>query len=145
MAFRHRRLGLPQQGLPLRVTRCRGGFPFPPALGTLRATREQEMPVPVDALIKELLQSGGMNEDTTADLNRWLAEFEAGTLHADDAAYIEALHAKVTGAPLPDVDAATPLEPARLDGLSIEDWRDRALRAEAELASLKDSISTTSA
>lgn len=99
----------------------------------------------VDALIKELLATGSMNEETTADLNRWLAEFADGTLHADDAAYIEALHAKLTGAPLPELDAAAPAEPARLDGLSIEDWRDRALRAESELAALKDSISTTSA
>ncbi|MDB5539377.1 MAG: hypothetical protein JWQ89_1104 [Devosia sp.] len=99
----------------------------------------------VDALIKELLQSGSMNEDTTADLNRWLGEFAAGTLHADDAAYIEALHAKVTGAPLPEIEADTPTEPPRLDGFTIEDWRDRAIRAEAELAALKDTISTTSA
>lgn len=39
-----------------------------------------------------------MNEDTTADLNRMLAEFEAGTLHPDDAGYIAALHARLTGA-----------------------------------------------
>lgn len=98
----------------------------------------------VDALIKELLQTGSMNEETTADLNRWLEEFEAGSLHADDASYIEALHAKLTGAPLPEIDAA-PAEPARLDGLGIEDWRDRALRAEAELAALRDTIGTASA
>lgn len=99
----------------------------------------------VEALIKELLATGSMNEETTADLNRWAAEATAGTLHPDDAAYIEALHAKLTGAPMPEEIAAAPVEPARLDGLSIEDWRDRALRAEAELAQLKDSISTTSA
>ena len=99
----------------------------------------------VDALINKLLATGSMSEETTADLNRWLGEFEAGALHADDAAYIEALHAKLTGAPLPEIEAAAPVEPARLDGLSIEDWRERALAAEAELASLKDSISTTSA
>ena len=28
----------------------------------------------VEALIKELLATGSMNEDTTADLNRWAAE-----------------------------------------------------------------------
>ena len=99
----------------------------------------------LDALINQLLATGSMSEETTADLNRWLGEFEAGTLHADDAAYIEALHAKLTGAPLPEIETAVPAEPARLDGLSIEDWRDRALRAEAELAALKDSVSTTSA
>lgn len=97
----------------------------------------------VDALIKELLATGSMNEDTTADLNRWLAESAAGTLHADDAEYIAALHAKLTGAPLPETAEAA--EAPRLDGLGIEDWRDRALRAEAELAALKDSVSSTSA
>ena len=99
----------------------------------------------VEALIKELLATGSMNEETTADLNRWAAEAAAGTLDPDDAAYIEALQAKLTGAPLPEVAEAVAAEPVRLDGLSIEDWRDRALRAEAELAQLKDSISTTSA
>jgi hypothetical protein len=101
--------------------------------------------VQVEALIKELLATGSMNEDTTADLNRWAAEAAAGTLHPDDAAYIEALHAKVTGASTLDDIVDTPAEPVRLDGLSIEDWRERALRAEAELAQLKDSVGTTSA
>jgi len=101
--------------------------------------------VQVEALIKELLATGSMNEDTTADLSRWAAEAAAGTLHPDDAAYIEALHAKVTGAPLPEESVVAPAEPARIDGLTLEDWRDRALRAEAELAQLKDSVSTTSA
>ena len=99
----------------------------------------------VDALIKELLATGSMNEETTADLNRWQAEFAEGTLHADDAAYIEALHAKLTGAPLPEMEVTAPTEPPRIDGLTIEDWRDRALRAESELAAIKDSVSTTSA
>ena len=99
----------------------------------------------VEALIKELLATGSMNEDTTADLNRWAAEAAAGTLHPDDVAYIEALHAKVTGASMPEDNVAAPVEPVRLDGLSIEDWRERALKAEAELAQLKDSVSITSA
>ncbi|MBN9309360.1 MAG: hypothetical protein J0I99_12215 [Devosia sp.] len=98
----------------------------------------------VEALIKELLANGSMNEETIADLNRWLAESTAGTLHPDDADYIAALHARLTGAPQPEpTEPAT--QPARLDGLSIEDWRDRALRAEAELAALKDSVASTGA
>jgi hypothetical protein len=101
--------------------------------------------VQVEALIKELLATGSMNEDTTADLNRWAAEAAAGTLHPDDAAYIEALHAKLNGGELPEIAEAVPAEPARIDGHTIEDWRDRALRAEAELAQLKDSVSSTSA
>jgi hypothetical protein len=100
--------------------------------------------VQVEALIKELLATGSMNEETTADLNRWAAEVTAGTLHPDDAAYIEALHAKLTGAPMPEEITAAPVEPVRLDGLSIEDWRERALRAEAELAQLKGSVSISS-
>lgn len=102
----------------------------------------------VEALIKELLATGSMNEDTTADLNRWAEEAAAGTLHPDDAAYIEALHAKVTGTTgvlLPDDAPEAAAEPVRLDGLTIEEWRDRAQRAEAELAQLKDSATTTSA
>ncbi|WP_055045255.1 hypothetical protein [Devosia sp. A16] len=102
----------------------------------------------VDVLIKQLLETGSMNEETTADLNRWQAEFAEGTLHADDAAYIEALHAKITGAPISDVETALVAlgaEPTRIDGLNIEEWRDRALRAESELAALKDSVSATSA
>ena len=89
----------------------------------------------VDALIKELLQSSSMNEDTTADLNRMLAEFTAGTLHADDAAYIAALHARLNNAPLPEIEPETAAP--SLDGLSIAEWRDRAIAAETELAALK--------
>ena len=98
----------------------------------------------VEALIKELLATGSMNEETTADLNRWLDEAGKGTLHADDAAYIAALHAKLTGTPPEEVEMST-AEPVRLEGLTLEDWRDRALRAEAELAELRDSTSATSA
>ncbi len=103
----------------------------------------KESPVQVEALIRELLATGSMNEDTTADLNRWLAESAAGTLHPDDAEYIAALHAKLTGAPVAETVENTP-EPARIDGLTLEDWRDRALRAEAELAALKASVAQAS-
>ena len=96
----------------------------------------------VDALIKELLQSSSMNEDTTADLNRMLGEFTAGTLHADDAAYIAALHARLNNAP-PAESVEKPAASSQLDGLDIAAWRDRALRAEAELAALKDPVTAT--
>ena len=87
-----------------------------------------------DQLIRELIATGTMNEETLADLERMRAEHEAGTLDADDAAYLEALHAKVTGAPLPE-----PIEdePAFLDNLTIAEWRERALKAEAQLAELR--------
>jgi hypothetical protein len=89
-----------------------------------------------DELIRELIATGTMNEDTLADLERMRAEHAAGTLHPDDEAYLRALHAKITSAPMPEPeDAAGPL---RLDGLTIEEWRDRALRAEGELAALRD-------
>lgn len=91
-----------------------------------------------DELIRALIATGTMNEETLAELERLRADFEAGRLDPDDAAYIEALHAKVTGAPLPELEATEPAETATLDGLSLADWRDRALRAEAELAALRD-------
>lgn len=89
-----------------------------------------------DELIRELIATGTMNEETLADLERWRADFEAGKLDPDDAAYIAALHAKVTGSPMPD-----PVEEyhdARLDGLTIAEWRDRALAAEARLQDIGD-------
>ena len=88
-----------------------------------------------DQLIRELIATGAMNDDTLADLERMRVEFEAGELHPDDAAYIEALHAKITGAPLPEpVDEP---QVVGLDGLTISEWRDRALKAEAELEALR--------
>ncbi len=91
-----------------------------------------------DALIKELLATSGMNEDTAADLQRMLAEFEAGKLDPDDASYIAALHARLTGAPLVEPEPV-PVADLSLDGLTIAEWRDRALAAEAELSTLKAS------
>jgi hypothetical protein len=98
-----------------------------------------------DALIQALLATGQMNEETTADLGRWLEEFKAGTLHPDDAAYIAALHARTTG----DAAALEAMEPIgasdRLDGFDIHGWRERALAAEAELAALKDQLANPAA
>lgn len=96
-----------------------------------------------DEIIDALIATGAMNEDTLADLARMRAEFEAGNLDPDDAAYLEALHARVTNAPLPepiDAPVAAPAnaEPERLDGLTIAEWRERAEKAEAELAELRD-------
>jgi hypothetical protein len=93
--------------------------------------------VPVDTLVNELIALGILDETTVADLKRMQSEAAEGKLDADDEGYIRALHARLTNAPLPE-----PLEPeiARLDGLSIEEWRDRALAAEAEVASLRDQL-----
>jgi hypothetical protein len=96
--------------------------------------------VQADEIIRDLIATGTMNDDTLADLERMRKEIEGGTLHPDDAAYLQALHAKVNNAPMPD-----PIEDnssARLDGLSIGEWRDRALRAETELAALRDQLTS---
>lgn len=88
-----------------------------------------------DELIRALIDTGTMNEETLADLERMRLDFEAGRLDPDDSAYLAALHAKVTGSPVPELDVVAD---ARLDGLSLAEWRDRALRAEAQLADLRD-------
>ena len=97
------------------------------------------MTVQVDQLVGELLARGDMNDDTTLELNRILSDWRAGKLDPDDAAYVEALHGKIMDLTL-DTDE-TPIiaaSPTRLDGLTIEEWRDRALRAEGELAQLEE-------
>jgi hypothetical protein len=92
-----------------------------------------------DELIRELIATGTMNEETLADLERMRADHAAGKLDPDDESYLRALYARVTNAPLPEpIEEAVPAATALLDGLSIEEWRDRALRAESELASLRD-------
>ena len=91
----------------------------------------------VDELIRELLATGRMNEDTVADLNRMLAESAAGTLDPDDADYVRALHARETGTTAPAAEFTDAGAAPTLDGLDLAGWRDRALAAEAELAALK--------
>ncbi len=91
----------------------------------------------IDQLIKELIATGTMNDDTVADLNRMLGEFEAGKLDPDDEVYLRALHARLTGAPPREAEASA-AEADRVDGLTISEWRERALRAEAEAAELRD-------
>lgn len=93
----------------------------------------------VDQLVGELLARGDMNDDTTLELNRILSDWRAGKLDPDDAAYLEGLHAKVMNLlPEQDEPPAAVASSARLDGLTIEEWRDRALRAEGELAQLEE-------
>jgi hypothetical protein len=89
--------------------------------------------VTVDDLIRALLATGEMTEDTTDSLNRIAADSAAGHLDPDDAAYVEALHARLMGAAATSADAAPQL--------TLEDWRARALKAEAELARLTASPS----
>jgi hypothetical protein len=95
----------------------------------------------IDQLIKELIATGAMNEDTLAELNRLLADFESGKLDPDDEVYLRALHARLTNAPMPEPEPIT-AEPERIDGHTISEWRERALKAEAEAAALRDQLAS---
>lgn len=92
----------------------------------------------VDALIRELIATGTMNEETLADLQRLLADYEAGKLDPDDEVYLRALHARLTNVPQAPAEVEPAPDAERLDGLTIAEWRDRALAAEAELATLRN-------
>lgn len=91
----------------------------------------------VDALIRELIATGTMNEDTLADLQRLLADYEAGKLDPDDEVYLRALHARLTNVPLQPAAEVEAADEERLDGLTLAEWRERALAAETELATLR--------
>jgi hypothetical protein len=104
----------------------------------VRPTEPKGYDVEVDQLVAELLARGDINDDTTLELNRILGDWREGKLELEDADYVTALHAKVMNL-APDMqEPAQGLGPARLDGLDIEEWRERALRAEARLADLED-------
>ena len=97
--------------------------------------------MPVDALVNELIALGTLDESTLSDLKRMQSDAAEGKLDADDEGYIRALHARLTNAPAPEPVEA---EPDRLDGHTITEWRDRALAAEAEAASLRDQLASSS-
>lgn len=90
-----------------------------------------------DQLIAELLARGDMNDETTIELNRMLEDYRAGKLDPDDESYLRALHGRILNIAPEPIEAA-PASPTRLDGLTIEEWRDRALKAESELAQIED-------
>jgi hypothetical protein len=90
-----------------------------------------------DQLIAELLARGDMNDETVVDLNRMLEAYKAGKLDPDDESYLRALHGRILNL-APEPEEAAPAAPLRLDGLTIEEWRDRALKAESELAQIED-------
>ncbi len=92
----------------------------------------------VDQLIAELLARGDMNDDTTLELNRILSDWRDGKLDPDDADYVAALHAKIMNITPDADDSIHAAGPARIDGLAIEEWRERALTAERRLADLED-------
>ncbi len=93
----------------------------------------------LDQLVAEILARGDIDDATTLELNRMLADWRAGTLSPDDADYVQALHARLLNL-TDDADEAPAVAAAleRLDGLSIEEWRDRALRAEAQVAQFEE-------
>ena len=92
----------------------------------------------VDQLVAELLARGDINDDTTLELNRILEDWRAGKLDADDQGYVEALHARLMNTAAEPVDTDLPVASTRLEGLTIDEWRERALKAEAELADIRD-------
>jgi len=93
--------------------------------------------VQADQLVAELLARGDVDDNTTIELNRMVADWRAGKLDPEDADYLVALHAKMMNATPEDDEPARMVVPSTLDGLSIEEWRERALRAEASLADLE--------
>ncbi|RYE07594.1 MAG: hypothetical protein EOP22_17080 [Hyphomicrobiales bacterium] len=90
-----------------------------------------------DQLVAELLARGDMNDDTTLELNRILNDWRESKLDPDDESYLVALHARMMNLSA-EPDEAIGQLPSRLDGLTIEEWRERALRAEAELAQIEE-------
>ncbi|MEO6013403.1 MAG: hypothetical protein ABIQ30_07445 [Devosia sp.] len=90
-----------------------------------------------DQLVAELLARGDINDETTLELNRILNDWRAGKLNPDDNDYLVALHARLMNLALEPAESIS--APAgRVEGLSIEEWRERALKAEAELAQLEE-------
>ena len=90
-----------------------------------------------DQLVAELLARGDINDDTSAELNRYLEDWLNGKLDPDDEGYLRALHARLRNLTPEPVEVA-PSGPARLDGLTIEEWRERALKAEGELTQVEE-------
>jgi hypothetical protein len=98
--------------------------------------------VQVDQLVAELLARGDMNDDTVVELNRMLDDWRAGRLDPADADYLRSLHARIFETEMvvePDHDATAATV---LEGLDIAGWRDRALRAEADLQALREATKT---
>ena len=91
-----------------------------------------------DQLIAQLLARGDMNDATVVELNGMLEAYRAGALDPEDEAYLRALHARLLNLPEPEAVEAAPAPAPRLDGLTIEEWRERALKAESELAQIDD-------
>jgi hypothetical protein len=91
-----------------------------------------------DQLVAELLARGDMNDETTVDLNRILEAWRAGKLDPDDETYLRDFHARIMHLAPEAEEAMASTGHPRLEGLTIEEWRERALKAEAELAQVEE-------
>ena len=135
MALRSRHFAASEQAVSQELRGCLGA-----RLGYGPPDRHQEdFALQVDQLVAELLARGDMNDDTTLELNRILADWRADKLDPGDGDYVQALHAKITQV-TPETASDEPIAPplGHLDGLGIEEWRDRALKAEAALAQFEE-------
>jgi polyhydroxyalkanoate synthesis regulator phasin len=89
----------------------------------------------VEKLVGDLIDTGTMSAETTAELSRMRDEARAGTLDPDDRDYLEALHRRLlSSAPEPEKEAAEDLREA-LDAAIA-----RAEAAEAEAQDLRAQI-----
>ena len=88
----------------------------------------------VERLVAELLATGEMNADTVADLERILAEAQAGQSYPDDLDYLQALHTRILS---PDRIVSDDVPPSE----NVEaQLRDEISRLEAELADARQTI-----
>ncbi len=90
----------------------------------------------IERFVTELLATGEMNDDTTADLERILAEAKAGQSHPDDIDYLTALHARVLSAePTEATESVSSSSVA-----DAEDLRGEIERLRIELAEARQTI-----
>lgn len=100
--------------------------------------KESIMNLPdVERFVTDLLARGDMNSDTTADLNRILAEARAGTADADDLDYLQALHARIFATGESVVEAVAPVD---VDVDAMADLRAENERLRAELDAARNTI-----
>jgi hypothetical protein len=96
-----------------------------------------ETTAPVEQLIQQLLDTGTMNEDSVADLERMRADFRAGSLHPDDESYLVAFHRRIIASLDGEVVEAVPATSETADlSADLAAALERAERAEAEVARL---------
>ncbi|RUT35033.1 hypothetical protein EMQ25_03515 [Arsenicitalea aurantiaca] len=99
---------------------------------------------PIERLVQDLLDTGEMNPETVADLERMRNDFREGTLDADDRDYLVALHGRLLGE---GAVPATPFDDAPGEAVHVaeaaavaEGWRERAEAAETRLEGARERI-----